>query len=449
MADTLSPVDGIAQRGFGASKLSHIERYARFAKLAAAERDRLHAVAELVHRSNVSNRRFGFHLYKRVFVGGEAISTLVEKGGAASRAAALADLTALFDAGYFHHPHDAHEMKDSYLFYRFASACFVETSGGASSARSVASLAPSALMAGWIGVGGRGWSWSERRLLRAPLVGRASVLRFAVLVAPREEAVDVDAGESTLEGNLFIYTHDLSSAPLCSVAIDARCACSVSYCATCAPGEFGFTVASARFGADRTGTSALCVPLAEAVDDEDAADAEADAQLSSPARAARSKLEAGVITEDEYYHIVSVSASHPAEVSAAAAEAQEEVEMEAARAQEADAAVAAAADDDDIATTELAAAGAAGEAMCGRADGLCGVTTTRTFTAPSAPRQEKWVHALLKKIGARFVEQTSKDGIVNSARSLLEFDAKDAWGAVRKLKEFAGHVLLVVNVASF
>ena len=39
MADTLSPVDGIAQRGFGASKLSHIERYARFAKLAAAERD--------------------------------------------------------------------------------------------------------------------------------------------------------------------------------------------------------------------------------------------------------------------------------------------------------------------------------------------------------------------------------------------------------------------------
>ena len=30
-----------------------------------------------------------------------------------------------------------------------------------------------------------------------------------------------------------------------------------------------------------------------------------------------------------------------------------------------------------------------------------------------------------------------------------QFNAKDAWGTVRKLKEFAGNVLLVVNVASF
>ena len=396
MADTGSPIDGIAQRGFGASRLSHIERYATFAKLPAAERDRLHAVAALIQRTSVSDRRFGLHLYKRVFVGREAVSALVEKGDATSREAALADLSALFDAGYFHHPHDAHEAEDAYLFYRFASACFVETSDGTSSARSVAALAPSALMAGWIGVGGRGWSWSERRMLRAPLVGRGSVLRFAVLVPPNEEVGD--AGASTVEGNLFVYSHDLSSAPLCSVAIDARCECSVSYCATCAPGEFGFTVSSARFGAGDAdhpgaGTGALCVPLAVAVDAEDIEDAAADAQLSTPGRAARTKLEAGIITEEEYHHIVSISASHPAEVSASAAEAEEEAEMDAARAEEAAAAAAAAsaalADDGSIASTEIAASGGAGETMCGRPDGACSATTTRTFTAPSAPRQEK------------------------------------------------------------
>jgi hypothetical protein len=62
---------------------------------------------------------------------------------------------------------------------------------------------------------------------------------------------------------------------------------------------------------------------------------------------------------------------------------------------------------------------------------------------------EKWVHALLKKIGATFVEQTDAKSIVNAARSVYEFECTDSWGKLRSLKAWAGHIIVVVNVATF
>ena len=496
------------QRGFG-SPLSHVERHAAFMKLPSAERNRLHDVAAAVNGACVGNRMFALHTYKKVFVGKEAISHLVETDRASSRAAATADMQQLFNAGYFHHPHDAHEFADAHLFFRFVSSSFVSTAGSAG-LRSVAALAPSALMSGWLGVGGAGWTWPEKRTLkmRVKAFNGKSSKRFAVLTAPKEEAEEGGGGgggaavdRGAREGNLFLFRHDLSSAPLCSIAIDPRCACSVSYCAKCAVGEFGFTVASSRFEQGGTATGALCLPLAPVatsaelerrdsreatvvsadgvelsseldsieLEEADADDIAADALLSSPVRVARRKLEDGVITAEEFGHIVEASAAF-AEATAgesshqvvAYSGAEEEEEEEGAAASAAPAGKGGVDDDDayliSVETFDVAEAGddvaspsssTAGGSSCSRADGLCRESATRTFLAPSAEMLEKWVHALLKKVGATFVEQTDAKSIVNAARSVYEFECTDSWGKLRSLKAWAGHIIVVVNVATF
>lgn len=72
---------------------------------------------------DIQDRSHGFpkKSYPQCFVGGEAIASLIESNIASDEEDALKIGNLLLSAGVFHHVQRAHEFKNEYLFYRFAS----------------------------------------------------------------------------------------------------------------------------------------------------------------------------------------------------------------------------------------------------------------------------------------------------------------------------------------
>lgn len=67
----------------------------------------------------VKNRRYLFKVYKRCFVGKEAVNWLIKEGFASSRLDAVSIMRHFCDAGIVHHVVGDHDFRDEYLFYKF------------------------------------------------------------------------------------------------------------------------------------------------------------------------------------------------------------------------------------------------------------------------------------------------------------------------------------------
>ncbi len=90
------------------------------AKLESADLEDL--AAQLRSILDIQDRKYGFppKTYKKCFVGEDAVARMIAENVAADREDALRIGNLLLNAGVFHHVQYAHEFKDEYLFYRFA-----------------------------------------------------------------------------------------------------------------------------------------------------------------------------------------------------------------------------------------------------------------------------------------------------------------------------------------
>ena len=72
---------------------------------------------------DIQDRKYGFppKMYKKCFVGNEAVKKLVDEGIAGDEEDAVRIGNMLLNAGVFHHVQDAHPFENAYLFYRFMS----------------------------------------------------------------------------------------------------------------------------------------------------------------------------------------------------------------------------------------------------------------------------------------------------------------------------------------
>ena len=94
----------------------------RRSTLASPEHGEGLALANLLHalepRLNIGARKYHFKTYKRVFVGSEAVTAMVENDLAISRPHAVALLQSLMECGLLHHVKHEHGIEDNFLFYR-------------------------------------------------------------------------------------------------------------------------------------------------------------------------------------------------------------------------------------------------------------------------------------------------------------------------------------------
>jgi hypothetical protein len=66
----------------------------------------------------IKDRRYGFSVYPKCFVGSEAVAWLIQTQKA-TQEEALRIGQMLIERGIIHHVTDEHTFKDEYLFYRF------------------------------------------------------------------------------------------------------------------------------------------------------------------------------------------------------------------------------------------------------------------------------------------------------------------------------------------
>jgi glutaredoxin len=87
----------------------------------ACESDRYLPIVEAMREADgfVKDRSYHLRKYKRVFVGKDAVTWLVENGHATSREEAVALGNEMHSRHFFHHVANEHEFRDAELFYRF------------------------------------------------------------------------------------------------------------------------------------------------------------------------------------------------------------------------------------------------------------------------------------------------------------------------------------------
>ena len=74
---------------------------------------------DLKENVTIKDRKHHFRNYPSTFLGRDALAWLIESKSASTMAEAKQVGNILISAGYFHHVHDEHTLKDEFLFYRF------------------------------------------------------------------------------------------------------------------------------------------------------------------------------------------------------------------------------------------------------------------------------------------------------------------------------------------